>query len=250
MNSARTCTSIWRDFFDGVFSLSSIALIAFFGVAFGNVIRGVPLQADHFFFEPLWTNWIVGVNNGILDWYTVSCAVLAVIALAAHGASYVALKTEGDVQQRSHRAAMLAAGPLVLLTLASLVATLKIRPEMLQNYTRHPVAFIIPGAVLIGLAGIIYFSVRRHDWHRFLSSCLYIISMLLGAAIALYPSLLPASTGGAYALTIYNTKAGEYSLASGLYWWGAGIALAVAYFVLVYWMFRGKVRQHATDDEY
>ena len=240
---------IWRQFFDGAFFFGSTLLIVFFGAALGNVIRGVPLHEDHFFFEPLWTDWRVGVNNGILDWYTVLCAVLAVAALAAHGASYLALKTEGDLQQRADRAAELSLGPLVLLTLVSLVATLKIRPQLLQNYDRHPAGFVIPLGVLLGLMGMIYFSVRRNDWRRFLFSCLYIVAMLVGAAYALYPNLLPASTGEGYSLTVYNSRAGDYSLSLGLYWWGVGMALALAYFVVVYTMFRGKV-SHETAGHY
>src|SRR5579872_1824969 len=59
---------VWAAFFDGAFSLSSILLIVFFGAALGNVMRGVPLGADHYFFAPLWTDFRPGPNPGILDW--------------------------------------------------------------------------------------------------------------------------------------------------------------------------------------
>jgi len=62
---------VWQGFFDVVFSLSSGLLAIFFGAALGNVIRGVPLDAAGYFFEPLWTNFKVGPHPGILDWYTV-----------------------------------------------------------------------------------------------------------------------------------------------------------------------------------
>ena len=66
-------------------ALASILLAIFFGAALGNVVRGVPLNADGYFFEPLWTNWRVGEQNGILDWYTVICGVVALVTLAVHG---------------------------------------------------------------------------------------------------------------------------------------------------------------------
>ena len=90
-----------RSLFDGSFGLSSALLAIFFGAALGNMVRGVPLKADHFFFEPLWTNFRTGADTGILDWYTCGTAVLALVALVVHGALYVALKTEGAVHEKS-----------------------------------------------------------------------------------------------------------------------------------------------------
>ena len=92
---------LWRSFFDGLFFLSSSLLAVFFGAALANVIRGVPLRADGYFFLPLWTNWRVGPQPGILDWYTVIGGVVALVALAIHGALYLAVKTEGELQQRA-----------------------------------------------------------------------------------------------------------------------------------------------------
>src|SRR5438309_8132622 len=90
---------VWRGFFDVIFSVSSGLLAIFFGAALGNVIRGVPLGADGYFFEALWTNFQLGPHPGILDWYTVMAGVVALITLTAHGALYVTLKTDGDVGQ-------------------------------------------------------------------------------------------------------------------------------------------------------
>src|SRR6202051_380177 len=92
---------VWRSFFDGLFFVSSLLLAVFFGAALANVIRGVPLRADGYFFLPLWTNWRVGPEPGILDWYTVIGGVVALVALAFHGALYLAVKTEGELQARA-----------------------------------------------------------------------------------------------------------------------------------------------------
>src|SRR5215475_14412141 len=77
---------VWRAFFDGLFFFSSLLLTVFYGVALANVIRGVPLGADKYFFLPLWTDWRVGPHPGILDWYTVTGGVVALVALTVHGA--------------------------------------------------------------------------------------------------------------------------------------------------------------------
>src|SRR5271168_4304445 len=83
---------LWRSFFDGLFTFSSVLLAVFFGAALANVVRGVPIGTDDYFFLPLWTNWRTGPHPGILDWYTVTGGVLAVVALALHGSLYLALK--------------------------------------------------------------------------------------------------------------------------------------------------------------
>ena len=98
---------VWQDFFDAVFSVSSILLAVFFGAALGNVVRGVPLDATGYFFEPLWTNFKLGPQTGILDWYTVLIGVMALVTLAAHGSYYVALKTDEDLGRRARGFALL-----------------------------------------------------------------------------------------------------------------------------------------------
>ena len=77
-----------------MFSGSSALLAIFFGAALGNVVRGVPLDPAGEFFLPLWTDFGLGSNVGILDWYTVLVAVAAFLILMVHGALWVALKTE------------------------------------------------------------------------------------------------------------------------------------------------------------
>lgn len=235
-------SSLWRDFFDAVFSLSSLLLVVFFGAALGNVLRGVPLGTDRFFFAPLWTNFQPGREPGVLDWYTTLAAVLAVSALSMHGALYVALKTEDALRARMGRMAKFLAPATAVLTLALLPLTLALRPELLRNYFAHPIGWIAPAAVAGGLAGVVFFHARGRDRAAFLSSCLYLTGMLGGAAFALYPTLLPSSGDPLNAITIANAAAGPESLRAGLTWWTAGMLIAVGYFVFVYRMFAGKVR--------
>ena len=237
---------VWQGFFDTVFSLSSTLLAIFFGAALGNVIRGVPLGPDGYFFEPLWTNWRVGPNPGILDWYTVMAGVIALVTLMAHGALYVATKTEGDLNLRARRVALLMWPIQVFLTIVSLIATYFIKPEILQNYRTHPIGFLVPILVLGSLAVMIWGISSRKEVPAFLASAVYIASMLVGAAFALYPVVLPASTNASYSLTIYNSATGHHGLTVGLAWWCIGIVLALGYFVFIFRMFRGKVRLDET----
>ena len=232
---------LWWSFFDFVFSISSLLLAIFLGAAIGNVVRGVPLNSDGYFFEALWTNFRVGTNPGILDWYTVLTGVLAMVTLTVHGAHYIALKTEGSINNRARRVATLGWFALVLLTVLSLIATLYVRPQVTDNFRLRPWGWIIPVVVLASLVTMRFFLAKGKDLAAFLSSTAYIIGMLGGAAFAMYPYLLPATTNPSYGLTIHNAKTGAYSLSVGLVWWAIGIALAIAYFTFLYRSFRGKV---------
>jgi cytochrome bd ubiquinol oxidase subunit II len=233
---------VWQSFFDVVFFASSALLAIFFGAALGNVIRGVPLGPDGYFFEPLWTNWRVGTNPGILDWYTVMAGVIALVTLSAHGALYIMMKTEGDVNLRARRVALTLWPIQALLTIVSLIATYLIKPAILQNYRMHPIGFLVPILVMGSLAVMIWGTSSHKEKPAFLASGVYIASMLVGAAFALYPVVLPASTDPNYSLTIYNSAAGRHGLTVGLIWWCIGITLALGYFVFIFRMFRGKVR--------
>ncbi len=233
---------IWTSFFDGVFSFSSALLAIFYGAAFANVIRGVPLDADHFFFEPLWTDFRVGSTPGILDWYTCIGALLALLALAMHGALFLNLKTEGKLQQRARSSAMFLWATVVLFTAIETSATLVIRPELGANYLLHWEWFIIPIAVAGGLILVIYFLARLKDAAALYASAVFLAAMVLGAAVGLYPNVLPASGNPQFSLTIYDAAASPDSLRLGLFWWIPGIAIAITYSVFVYRMFRGKAR--------
>lgn len=232
---------VWRAFFDGAFSLASILLIVFFGAALGNVMRGVPLGTDHYFFVPLWTNFVPGPQPGILDWYTILCAVVTVATVVMHGALYLILKTEGPLNDRLRRVVKLLWPLEAALSLIAVGATMMVRPELLDNYRRGPQGWIIPVVVAAGLGGMFYFTRRREEQLAFLASCIYILATLAGAAYALYPALLPSSNDPANSLTIRNAAAGPSSLAAGIGWWTVGMLVAIGYFVVVYRMFRGKV---------
>jgi len=232
---------VWKSFFDGLFFFSSALLAIFYGAALANVIRGVPIQPDGYFFLPLWTNWRVGPQPGILDWYTVIGGVLALIALGLHGALYIAVKTEGALQLRARKAAGRLWIALLVFTMLSLPASVIARADMLSNYRNHPLAYVIPLVVVFSLLWIRYFNRTGADRNAFACSCMFLATMLVGAAVGLYPRLLPATTGSANDITIQNAISGPHTLHVGLIWWSVGMILAIGYFVLVYRMFRGKV---------
>lgn len=233
---------LWASFWDGAFFLGSALLAIFYGAALGNVVRGVPIGEDGYFFEPLWTDFSpTSSNPGILDWYTVLTGLLALSTLVVHGANFIALKTEQEVNRRSRRVARLGWISTLTLTALTTVATFYLRPGMLFAFGERPWGIVLPILALAGLAGMGYFAFKGQDRAAFLSSSAYILGMMGSTVFAVYPDVLPA-VEPSNSLTIYNASASPYGLAVGLVWWTIGMALAAVYFILIYRLFRGKVR--------
>jgi cytochrome d ubiquinol oxidase subunit II len=231
---------VWLSLLDGVFGLSSALLAIFYGAALANVLRGVPLGADGYFFLPLWTNFQPGLHPGILDWYTVIGGLVALVALTLHGALWLTIKVSGDLEKRACKLINPVLLVLILLTIASLVATIAVRPASLNNYHQYPVTFIVPVGVLAALTGIWWFNRSGKPVKAFLSSSVYLFFMLAGACWGVYPTLLPATTGAERDITLSRAISGPHTLSVGLVWWLFGMTLAVGYVVFVYSRFRGK----------
>ena len=240
---------VWFSFWDGMFFLGSSLLAIFYGAALGNVIRGVPLNSQGYFFEALWTDFNpFSANPGILDWYTILIGLLAFAVLLTHGANYIAVKTEGTLNERARRisrAGWLATIPLAIL---ASIATFFVQPQVYISFTTRPWGIIFPIIAFVGLLGTGYFNFRKRDLAALLSSGIFIIGMLITAAFSLYPLVLPA-VNRINSLTINNASASQYGLVVGLIWWSLGIILAAIYFIITYRRFWGKVTT-ASSQEY
>jgi cytochrome bd ubiquinol oxidase subunit II len=233
-------SAIWDPLWDFLFCASSLLLAVFFGAALGNVVRGVPLDASGYFFEPLWTNFRLGDDTGILDWYTILVGVLALLALMMHGGIWVQMKTSGEVSARAGKLAERAWWGVVALTALVTAFTFRIQPQVKENFTTWPLGFIFPLLAVAGIAGVI-FELRKGDERKaFLASCAYLTGMLTSVVFGVYPMVLPARNP-MYSLTVATAKAGDYGLKIGLVWWIIGIILAAGYSTYVYRSFAGKV---------
>jgi cytochrome d ubiquinol oxidase subunit II len=230
---------VWKPFWDAVFGLASGLLAIFFGAALGNVVRGVPLDSGNEFFLPLWTNFGVGREVGILDWYTVLVAVTAFATLLVHGALWVSLKTSGELEQRARKLARAGWGSLLPLTVAITWSSFAIQPRLSEGYGARPWGYVFPLLAVAGLIGMRVLS--RGSAAPFLCSSLFIIGMLTSAAFGLYPYVLPSNVDPRLGLTVYNAAAAPYGLKVGLAWFIPGMLLAGAYFVYTYRSFAGKV---------
>jgi cytochrome bd ubiquinol oxidase subunit II len=241
---------VWFSFWDGVFFLGSSLLTIFYGAALANVIRGVPMGSDHFFFLALWTDFDpFSKTPGILDWYTILIGLLALATLTTHGANYVAVKTAGSLNARSRRIARWFWLATIALGVLGTVATFAVQPHIAASFLAQPWGFVFPFIALAGLAAMGYFNLRQRDLAAFFSWCAFIGGMIASAAFGLYPLLLPA-INPAYSLTISNASSSLYSQSVGLVWWSIGMVLAAIYFIFTYRLFWGKVSVAETQEGY
>ena len=144
-------------------------------------------------------------------------------------------------QARARRISKLGSLLFAALVILSLGATLRVRPQMTDNYKAHLWGWLIPLVVAGGLAGMQYFRMRERDLAAFLSSAACLAGLLGGAAFGLYPNVLPSTLGAEHNLTIWNTAAQSYGLRVGVIWWPIGMGLSTIYFIYLYRSFRGKV---------
>ncbi|MBM3785031.1 MAG: cytochrome d ubiquinol oxidase subunit II [Acidobacteria bacterium] len=228
---------LWTPAWDAVFCGASAALPVFFGAALGNVVRGVPLDSNREFFLPLWTNFRVSAEPGVLDWYTILVGLLALAALAMHGALWIRLKTYEPIAGRAASLASRLWVCVAALTAIVTVASFQIRPALLRNFVEHPWGFVFPALALGGLA---LAGTRK----SFLASCGYLAGMLCSVVFSVYPEVLPASPGHE-PLTVHNAAAPDYGLRAGLVWWIPGLILAIGYATFLYRRFSGKAGKPA-----
>src|SRR5437868_6063759 len=166
-------SAVWDPLWDFLFCASSLLLAVFFGAALGNVVRGVPLDATGYFFEPLWTDLQLSSQPGILDWYTVLIGALALVTLTAHGSLYVAIKTDEDLARRARGIALLCWPLQFFLTCSSLVATYFIRSEVMDNYSKHKIGLLIPVLVFGSLVVMLLANPKGKEKLAFIASSLY-----------------------------------------------------------------------------
>ena len=225
---------VWTPFWDVVFAGSSTLLALFFGAALGNVVRGVPIDSAGRFFLPLWTNFAVGPNPGILDWFTIMLGVTSVAAMTMHGALWATTKSGGELQARVRKIANGAWIGVVLLSVVLALVVPMTLPHFASRYAAHPWGLVFPVFAMGSLVGAGMLSRASQGARAFLCSCGYIVGMLVAAAFGHYPYLLPAIGSQDGGLTILNASTSSGALTTALFWFVPGMMLATAYVVFAY----------------
>lgn len=241
---------VWRKTWDAGFAVASVLLPVFFGAALGNLIRGVPLDADGWFELTLFTSFTPAAPVGILDWYTVLVGVFALCALAAHGGTYLAWKTDGPVQARSRRAARVLYGGVVVLWAAATLATARVNPDLLAALPRRPLALALAAVALAGAGGVFALAGRGRGLAAFLASSAFVAGLSAATAVCVWPVMLRSESDPARSLTAANSGGDPAGLRAALVWLAVGLPLVAAYYVFLFRFHRGKAAAAAEGEGY
>ena len=243
---------MWKDIWDTSFGVSSLLLALFFGIALGNIVRGVNLGSvktgvsvhePHYFFLPLWDSSFspLSENPGIIDWFTIIIGLIAVVTLAIHGANWVILKTNSSINNKLKGVVFKLNIALTILTLFSLIVWQIVNPNSLDNFIEKPYLIIFPIIYLTGLIGLFFIKKIKKEVYGFALSTLLIVGGITSSLASLFPVLLPSVNTVNEPLTLYNMAAPEYGLSVALTWGIIGFILLFVYFIVQKRLLGGKI---------
>ncbi|QDO94599.1 cytochrome d ubiquinol oxidase subunit II [Formosa sediminum] len=243
---------MWEAVWDKAFGISSLLLALFFGVALGNVVRGVNLggvvdgvstHEAHYFFLPLWNPSFSPHSEelGVIDWFTLLLGIISVVALTIHGANWIIYKTNSDLNEKLKTVVFNLNIALVALVIISVTIWHIIEPNPFHNFIKTPMLWIFPLIMLTGLFGT--FKVKSFKKHGigFLFSSLFLLGGLTSTVASIFPKVLPSTNNINPDLTLYNVAAHEYGLNIGIYWFAIAVVLVAAYMFIQYKVFSGKM---------
>jgi cytochrome d ubiquinol oxidase subunit II len=231
----------WRKVWDAAFSISSTVAGLLFGVALGNVLRGIPLDAAGNY---------TGTFLGLLNPYALLIGVLGLAMLAFHGANWAALKCDGELGARARRWAFGAGVVYAVLFGVAAAVTVATQPHLLENYAALPVLWAIPVLALAAIVAGLLFGKRGLPGRAFLASAVSIAAQLGLAGAGLFPRLVPALGDPALTLTAANSSSSEKTLGVMLVLALVGMPIVLGYTIWAYRAFRGKVNVAEETNHY
>jgi cytochrome bd ubiquinol oxidase subunit II len=233
--------SLWEGFWDLIFAFANFLLAILFGAAAGNQVRGVPLDAHGNFSMAFFTDFMARGYVGLLDWYTVSVAVFTVAVLAAHGATYLTLKTEGPVHDRCAIWAKHLWIAVVPLFVAISLESWKVRPSLAQDAMKRPFSWIGLLLIIAAACALVSGLMKREERRAFVGSNLVLAGLLATGSAAFFPVMLYSTLAPENSLTAYSVASGSKSLLLASFWWPVGFVLSTIYFVFISRRYAGKV---------
>ncbi len=222
----------WRRAWDWAFGLGSLLPALLFGVALGNILRGIPIDANGNF---------TGTFLGLLNPYALLIGILSLTLFTMHGAIYLMMKTDGGLRERAHKWATGAWMAFVLLYIAATLSSMIVSPFLFGGMMAHPLFYVFFLILLAAVILIPVFIAAGKYFRAFLASSTMIAAMMGLMAVSLFPRMVPSSINLEYSLTAYNASSSEITLQTMLVIALIGMPLVIAYSIFIHRVFRGKV---------
>ncbi|MCL4829974.1 MAG: cytochrome d ubiquinol oxidase subunit II [Caldilinea sp.] len=223
----------WRSFWDWVFFASSFGIALLLGVAFGNILDGLPIDADGFVHANLYD---------LLTPYALLVGVTTIFMLATHGAIYLSMKADGALLERVKRWVPRLMVTFFVFNTLLVGATIYLHEMVADRYLAQPWLVILPGAALASVIAAWLMVRREHYFTAFILSSVMIAGLLMSAAVGLYPNLMISTIDPAYHLTIFNAASQPNTLTVMLVMALIGMPFVLLYTTGVYYIFRGRVK--------
>ena len=230
---------MWRRAWDWAFGLGSFFPALLFGVAIGNILHGVPIDANG--------NYL-GTFLGLLNPYSIGVGLLSLVLFTMHGAIYLATKSDGDLRHRCQKWASYLWMVYIMLYVIITVWTWLASPFLFKDSPGNSMFYVF---IIALLGSIVYLPIllKAGKFNRaFLVSSLIIAVMLGQMAFSLYPRLVPSSIDLYYSLTIYNSCSSPLTLQTMLVIAIIGVPIVIGYSIFIHYVFRGKVE--ITEESY
>ncbi len=223
----------WRNFWDWVFFASSFGIALLLGVAFGNILDGLPIDSDGFVHANLYD---------LLTPYALLVGVTTVFMLATHGAIYLSMKADGELLERVKRWVPRLMITFFVFNTLLVGATVYLHEMVGDRYLAQPWLVILPAAALASVIAAWLMVRREHYFTAFILSSAMIAGLLMSAAVGLYPNLMVSTLDAAYNLTIFNAASQPNTLTVMLVMALIGMPFVLLYTTGVYYIFRGRVK--------
>jgi cytochrome bd ubiquinol oxidase subunit II len=217
----------WRAWWDRALFVGSLVPALLWGVAFANIVRGVPIDAQHEF---------VGSFFDLLNPYALLGGVMTLALFVTHGAMFVALKTDGEIRHRAARTAVLTGLPAAVVAVAFLLWT-----QVDTGSTLSAVLFVLAALALVG--ALLVVPTRREGW-AFVGTFLTIALGVAGLFAALFPDVMPTSLADGASLTTTNAAATAYTLRIMTVVAVVFTPIVLLYQSWTYWVFRKRISTH------
>lgn len=227
----------WRQMWDICFCASSIGITVLLGMILGNVLQGLPINAQGEI-----ENTATFTSFSFFNFYSCIVGATTLTLFMMHGALYLIMKTENRLYARLTFIVKNSVIAFVLWYAILTLYTLLYEPHLTDRFRSQPALFVIPLASILAVANITRSIARRRYGLAFFSSTAVIASLFMLVAIELYPNILLSTLGAKNNLTIYNSSSSETSLGIMLVIAAIGIPLVGAYTLFVFKTFRGKVQ--------
>ncbi len=221
----------WRAGFDLAFGVGSLLPAVLFGVAVGNVLRGVPVTAQQ--------EW-AGSFLGLLNPYAVLVGLVSLAMFTLHGALFLRMKATGALEARLARWVTPLWAAFVVLYAVATAATVMVSPFLFQR-VGNPLWIALAVVLVLALVAVPVLSRRGRAGAAFAASSVTIVCMVLVAAVSAFPVLVPSSLDLANSLTAYNASSSPRTLGAMLVIALVGVPIMLGYTIFVYRTFRGKV---------